>query len=571
MLEDWQDYSAFTPAMLHCEILNRLRHEKPERRRDVKKFEFRRTPIHVFSTCDPKAGSVELCARVNPIDHSAALPTTSRVPNSDQAGSEVQQSTEREINEDEQAISSTSEISSPYGRTMLTKVDSSGDTLLPHVLISLALEEEQLLDLEECRKWLQQFPALAKYAKVEGVYKSNSTLLILSIPVVIWDGLPNNIACAFIGYVHSVNIMGLERGNPMMALEAFQPRNPNHNHAPAVEIGMPPNTIMPSISNRLVAAESRYVSSISSVTPSLPSGNTLSSSSSRSKQRLQAQNKLPAARPLLPKDMSEGLAMSRDNSPLLMSRLEPTAKLQGKSTIYNYQRPSHDPVFCPQCDDNPNGFRGEHELRRHQNRTHMLLVKKWVCVQPNDNADHPTPTVPLASCKACKNQKAYGAYYNAAAHLRRAHFRPKDYNRGSKLVAGSQKRGGKAGGDWPPMTELKLWMIEREVNESAEGLLTTSSKQAVDEAAEYGDSDNELYPVSSLAQHRELEGAFNTSRAHLSVRERDNPSPYDLSIPAMYEPPTTFSVHRGPNSSISDDMSNMHLEGQLNFRDIFEF
>jgi hypothetical protein len=42
---------------------------------------------------------------------------------------------------------------------------------------------------------------------VQGVYKSNSTLLILSIPVVIWDWLPDDPACMFIGYVHSKDLL----------------------------------------------------------------------------------------------------------------------------------------------------------------------------------------------------------------------------------------------------------------------------------------------------------------------------------------------------------------------------
>ncbi|KUJ21390.1 uncharacterized protein LY89DRAFT_432694 [Mollisia scopiformis] len=41
VLEEWQERPAFTAAMLHCEILNRLRHEKPERYRATKKFEYR--------------------------------------------------------------------------------------------------------------------------------------------------------------------------------------------------------------------------------------------------------------------------------------------------------------------------------------------------------------------------------------------------------------------------------------------------------------------------------------------------------------------------------------------------
>jgi hypothetical protein len=45
---------------------------------------------------------------------------------------------------------------------------------VPHVLISLYLEENNdLLDVNQCKDWLRSFPALAKYAKVEAVYKSN--------------------------------------------------------------------------------------------------------------------------------------------------------------------------------------------------------------------------------------------------------------------------------------------------------------------------------------------------------------------------------------------------------------
>ena len=85
----------------------------------------------------------------------------------------------------------------------LIRVLDNGNTALPHVLISLALEEEQPLDFEQCRRWLQDFPALAKFAKVQGVYRSNSTLLIISLPVVIWDWILDDLACSFLGHVHS--------------------------------------------------------------------------------------------------------------------------------------------------------------------------------------------------------------------------------------------------------------------------------------------------------------------------------------------------------------------------------
>lgn len=112
-----------------------------------------------------------------------------------------------------------------------------------------------------------------------------------------------------------------------------------------------------------------------------------------------------------------------------------------------YQRAPLRRVHCDKCQEYPEGFRGEHELRRHTDAKHSALVRRWVCCDPEHGRDaSPKPVVSLSSCKACMAQKQYGAYYNAAAHLRRAHFSP--------------HRGGKASGDWPPMSVLKDWMRE---------------------------------------------------------------------------------------------------------------
>ncbi|RGP76601.1 hypothetical protein FSPOR_32 [Fusarium sporotrichioides] len=85
--------------------------------------------------------------------------------------------------------------------------------------------------------------------------------------------------------------------------------------------------------------------------------------------------------------------------------------------------------------------------------------------------------------------KRYGAYYNAAAHLRRAHFRP--------------HRVGKASGDWPSMSVLKDWM--REVRQSVDvpDEHISSGEDDMDEfpsSANYRDSMSHQAPIIPEAQ-----------------------------------------------------------------------
>ncbi|KAF2741404.1 hypothetical protein EJ04DRAFT_507216 [Polyplosphaeria fusca] len=115
---------------------------------------------------------------------------------------------------------------------------------------------------------------------------------------------------------------------------------------------------------------------------------------------------------------------------------------------------------CSQCNDYPDGFRSEHELRRHTNRIHKKTRKVWVTFDSSENKTF------LANCKACQTGKRYNECYNAASHLRRMHFHP--HKRGErKMTAAEARRGGKPGDLDPPMDDLKRdWL--REVEEAVE-------------------------------------------------------------------------------------------------------
>lgn len=185
VLEEWVDKPSFSAAMLHTEILFILKQKPPERGMDGRRWETCSSPIHWVCTGDPKAPGIEIASlrKSNTIGEMAELqPKSTTYVDA------------MELDDDSS------------DRNPLTAIRLNGDYNIPHVLISIALEEDQeTLDALSCRRWLLNFPALVKYATVEGVYRSYSTLITLSLPVMIWDLLPDHPACSFIGYIISPN------------------------------------------------------------------------------------------------------------------------------------------------------------------------------------------------------------------------------------------------------------------------------------------------------------------------------------------------------------------------------
>ena len=191
VLKEWASQLPFSAAMLHSEILTRLKHQQPHRSSQGGWVESRKTPAYIVSTPDPHTASITLGRLVD------STPCSSS--SSDAVAGTIPETLSEKVQGD-------GPVSSEDRLEALQAMDANGDRKAPHVLLTIALEEEQVYDVASCARWLKQFPLLAKYVSVEGVYKSYSTLMLLSVPVVLWDLLPDHPAAQFVGYVRSQNL-----------------------------------------------------------------------------------------------------------------------------------------------------------------------------------------------------------------------------------------------------------------------------------------------------------------------------------------------------------------------------
>ena len=188
-----------------------------------------------------------------------------------------------------------------------------------------------------------------------------------------------------------------------------------------------------------------------------------------------------------------------------------------------YVRPTHDKIKCTQCEKHPEGFRGEHELRRHTERAHSVLRKAFICIDISADQSF------LASCKACRNKKKYNAYYNAAAHLRRAHFNPKPKVRKSKgTIKPEEKRGGKGGGNEPSMEVLKTWMQEIE-------------DRVPQNTPPYEDGEDDEDPMHGAPNDAIEDGFLQPSYSTPSSQRSFAPSTPTIIIPTTHRNPSSYT------------------------------
>ena len=192
--------SPLSAAILQMKVLSRMKYWKPKtveiEAGELVLYERRKTPVHTILTNEGKPRSIVL----SPIESfpflspevSASLTLS---PSSDSSSHDVEM---EDSSNDSTTTSIPSSVSSP---------GNGPEQSCPTVLIAVALAEDQRLQVDTWVEWLRDIPAIAKYARVEGIYESNSTLMLLSLPVSIWDMIPNNPAVSFIAFIKSQDLL----------------------------------------------------------------------------------------------------------------------------------------------------------------------------------------------------------------------------------------------------------------------------------------------------------------------------------------------------------------------------
>ena len=179
--------------MLHNKVLSRIKYWKP-RFGMTGEHEHRKTPIYIVLSHEGNQRSIGL----TPLQRNGP-PSVEHVDGSTQA----LHSGSSECSTGAQSVADGSQSS----QSSIDRVWPDQEFHHPKVLISLSLEDNQSLYTDAWVDWMRSVPALVKYTKVDGIFKSSSTLLVLSISVALWDLLPKNPAISFIGFVNSSNLL----------------------------------------------------------------------------------------------------------------------------------------------------------------------------------------------------------------------------------------------------------------------------------------------------------------------------------------------------------------------------
>lgn len=189
--------SPFSTGELHSRIVSRLKCSVPSLKKSVNgrflqdrdgnllyERQPRRTPIHTV-ICETKPRrSIVLGALKLPINQSCTTQSTSSTSPNSLFGDEMP----------------ACNLENPRKRR---KVEA---TKSPQILLTIRLDHGAEPNLRIWNEILRQLPPECKEIKIDGIYGSFSTLLLVRMPMAVWDLLPDRHAYSFIGYVTTGNM-----------------------------------------------------------------------------------------------------------------------------------------------------------------------------------------------------------------------------------------------------------------------------------------------------------------------------------------------------------------------------
>jgi hypothetical protein len=113
-------------------------------------------------------------------------------------------------------------ILAPLNGLPVTLKPDQSDTA--KVLITVQLDDRIPLNLAQWRNWLRtQIPTNVAEIEIEGVFEGNSKVVLLRLPVAIWDMLPDHDAYCFVDYVWSSNLVVKELETALSAVPTSLP------------------------------------------------------------------------------------------------------------------------------------------------------------------------------------------------------------------------------------------------------------------------------------------------------------------------------------------------------------
>ncbi len=204
--------SPFAVNMLHQRIVARLVHYSPQYASEGSPMwmlgpgqsppEPRATPVYISLGRDFRQKSIPLRSFWNP-------PTNGGGPSISSNGSI---GNPKAAKTDE---SQTNDTTSAIKRLL-------GDCNAPKVLLAINLQGEHWENFEhQFATWPQDMPAPADSINIEAVFHGLSNMILLSMPIAIWDLFPEHPSCSFVSFVQSSNLLP----SPMSLVRPRKKRN----------------------------------------------------------------------------------------------------------------------------------------------------------------------------------------------------------------------------------------------------------------------------------------------------------------------------------------------------------